>query len=326
MGTTVAIQMDPVERFRKPDDTYIFTREAMARGFDVVFFTPRDLIQQGADVWAMATPMEAVEWDKEKGGQTFRATGEKKRMDLARDVDVVLMRNEPPFDMLYMTATYVLEMLKGKTLVTNDPVAVRNGPEKMLPMHFPEIMPATLVTSDFEAIREFRAQYGDVMLKPLYSYASKGVVHLDQEDRNFGSLVEYYLEMHPEPVIVQQYLKKVREGEKRIILIEGEAVGAYKRIPPDNETRTLDNFGGRQEATPLSPDDRHICNTIGPFLRDNGLLYAGIDVIDGLLTEINVTSPGGMVDSNRNNNSKLEVEFWDAVVDRMNRTEQAKCA
>lgn len=326
MGTTVAIQMDPIGIFKKPDDTYILTQEAAKRGFDVVYFTPQDMIQQGGDVWAMATPLEAVKWNSKKGGNTFRETGDKKKINLADDVDVILMRNEPPFDMVYMTATYMLELLAGKTLVTNDPVSVRNGPEKLLPMHFPQIMPATLVTADYDAIKQFRKDHGDIMLKPLYSYASKGVVHIGANDRNFGSLVEYYLEVHAEPLVVQEYLKKVREGEKRIIMIEGEPVGAYRRIPPENETRTMDNFGGRQEPTPLSPDDRHVCNTIGSFLRDNGLLYASIDVIDGLLTEINVTSPGGMVDANRNNDTRLEEEFWDAVIDRMNRADQAKCA
>ena len=234
-----------------------------------------------------------------------------------RDVDVVLMRQDPPFDMAYITATHLLEHIHPDTLVVNDPVEVRNAPEKLFVTHFEGLLPPTLITSDPEQITDFREEYKDIIVKPLYGNGGAGVFHLKPGDENLASLIEMFTELYREPIIVQQYLADVRAGDKRIILIDGEAAGAINRVPKEGEARSNMHVGGRAEQSALTKREHEICEMIGPTLREKGLIFVGIDVIGDHLTEINVTSPTGLQEINRFDGSCLEAGIWDAIERRL---------
>ena len=237
-------------------------------------------------------------------------------LDLAT-LDVVLMRQDPPFDMSYITATHILEHVHPNTLVVNDPVHVRNAPEKLFVTHFAQVMPPTLITSDMEQIREFRGEHKDIIVKPLFGNGGAGVFRLRPEDENLSALMEMFTQMFREPVIVQRYLPEVREGDKRIILIDGRAAGAINRVPAVGEVRANMHVGGKPLKTEITADEMDICAAIGPALQERGLIFVGIDVIGGkYLTEINVTSPTGIQETNRFNGVKLEAEIWDAIETR----------
>ena len=233
-------------------------------------------------------------------------------MDLAT-MDLVLMRQDPPFDMAYITATHLLEHIQASTLVVNDPVHVRNAPEKLFVTHFPDLMPPTLITSDKAEVLAFRAEYKDIIVKPLFGNGGAGVFHLKPDDENLGSLLEMFTQLYREPVIVQKYLPEIREGDKRIILIDGEAGGAVSRIPVSGEARANFHAGGSARKTTLTSRERDICAAIGPTLREKGLVFVGIDVIGDYLTEINVTSPTGIQEINQLDGVQLEVGLWDAM-------------
>jgi glutathione synthase len=228
-------------------------------------------------------------------------------------VDVVLMRQDPPFDMAYITATHILEHIHPKTLVVNDPVEVRNAPEKLFVTHFPELMPPTLITSSRERIDAFRAEHKDIIVKPLFGNGGAGVFHIGPEDENLSSLLEVFTGLYREPIIIQAYLPSVRSGDKRVILIDGEAAGAVNRVPPKGEARANMHVGAKPEKSALTDQDRAICAAIGPMLREKGLLFVGIDVIGGKLTEINVTSPTGIQEIDRFDGVCLEAKVWDAI-------------
>jgi len=232
-------------------------------------------------------------------------------------MDVVLMRQDPPFDMAYITATHILEHIHPKTLVVNDPVAVRNAPEKLFVTHFEDMMPPTLISSDREEIKAFRLEYEDIIVKPLFGNGGAGVFHIKPDDENLTSLMELFTQMFREPVIVQRYEPKVREGDKRIILVDGEPVGGINRIPAMGEARANMHVGGRAVKTELSARDREICEAIGPTLRDQGLVFVGIDVIGDYMTEINVTSPTGIQEMNRFDTVNIETLIWDAIERRL---------
>jgi len=234
-------------------------------------------------------------------------------------MDVVLMRQDPPFDMAYITATHILEHIHPKTLVVNNPVAVRNAPEKLYVTHFDGVMPPTLISSDMEAIKAFRAEHQDIILKPLFGNGGAGVFHLKPDDENLGSLLEMFTKLSREPVIVQKYLPEVREGDKRIILIDGRPAGAVNRVPAKGEARSNMHVGGRPEKATLTAREQEICEIIGPHLKREGLIFVGIDVIGGYLTEINVTSPTGIQQINRFDGVQLEAEIWDAIEDALSR-------
>jgi glutathione synthase len=308
MTLTVAVQMDPIQRIRiAGDSTFALMLEAQRRGHRLLYYTPDDLSMRGATVLARVQGIEV----RDVEGDHFTLQ-EAERIDLA-DTDVVLMRQEPPFDMAYVTATHLLEHVHPKSLVVNDPAGVRNAPEKLLVNHFPQLMPATLITRDKAEIESFRAEFGDIVMKPLHGHGGAAVVRITREDPNFGSLFDLFASIYREPWVVQRFLPKVSEGDKRIILIDGEAAGAVNRVPAANDIRSNMVRGGAARPADLSAREREICETIGPELRRRGLLFVGIDVIDGNLTEINVTCPTGIRAIRRLGGPDLAVAIWDTI-------------
>ena len=308
MTLSVAVQMDPVEAIDiDADTTFVLALEAQERGHVVYFYLPRDLVFREGKVQAYARPMHL-----RRNHGDHVTLGNVALMDLA-EMDVILMRQDPPFDMSYITATHMLEKIHPKTLVVNDPFEVRNAPEKIFVTKFEGVMPPTMIASSAEAIRDFREQYEDIIVKPLYGNGGAGVFHLSPGDENLGALLEMFTQMYREPVIVQKYVPEVREGDKRIILIDGKPVGAINRIPAAGESRSNMHVGGRPVASTLTPREREICAAIGPELSRRGMILVGIDVIGDWLTEINVTSPTGLQEINRYDGVKLESLFWDAV-------------
>jgi glutathione synthase len=248
---------------------------------------------------------------RDEKGNHF-SLGEPVRTDLS-EMDVVLLRQDPPFDMNYITTTHILERIHPKTLVVNDPAWVRNSPEKIFVTEFADLMPETLITKDPQEVAAFRKEFGDIIVKPLYGNGGAGIFHLHEADRNLASLLEMFSQLFREPYIVQRYLKEVRAGDKRIILIDGEPVGAVNRVPAESESRSNMHVGGRAEKTELTKREREICEAIGPSLRDRGFILVGIDVIGDYMTEINVTSPTGIREVKRFGGADIAALFWDAV-------------
>ena len=309
MSLAVAIQMDHIASVDiAADSTFVLALEAQARGYSLFHYLPQDLFLRDGRAFAHAQPLQVRD---EEGNH--HSLGASEVIDLAT-LDVVLMRQDPPFDMSYITATHILEHVHPGTLVVNDPVHVRNAPEKLFVTHFPKVMPPTLITSNMEEIRDFRAKHKDIIVKPLFGNGGAGVFRLRPEDENLTALMEMFTEMFREPVIVQRYLPEVREGDKRIILIDGRAAGAINRVPAKGEVRANMHVGGRPLKTQITPSEMDICSAIGPALQERGLVFVGIDVIGGkYLTEINVTSPTGIQETNRFSGVKLEAEIWDAI-------------
>ncbi|GAB6052480.1 glutathione synthase [Magnetospira thiophila] len=309
MSLTVAIQMDPIESVNiDADSTFVLALEAQKRGYRLFHYLPRDLAYVEGRVQARARPLEV-----RREYKNHFTLGEPRLIDLAEDADVVLMRQDPPFDMAYITATHLLQLVHPKTLVVNDPAQVRNAPEKLFVTHFEGVMPPTLITSDRQQITAFRAKYKDVILKPLFGNGGAGVFHIKPGDENLNSLLELFTELYREPIIVQQYLADVRAGDKRIILVNGRPVGAVNRVPAEGEARSNMHVGGRPERCVLTAREEQICAIIGPALKERGLIFVGIDVIGDFLTEINVTSPTGLQEINRFDGVCLEAEVWDAI-------------
>ena len=312
MALTVAIQMDPVERVDiAGDSTFALGLEAQARGHRLLYYGPRDLTLRETDVVARVRPLSL----RNTRGDHF-SLGESSVYDLS-EADVVLMRQDPPFDMAYITATHILERIHGKTLVVNDPLHVRNAPEKLFVTNFKGLMPPTLITSDREEIRAFRDLHKDIVLKPLYGNGGAGVFRLKSDDENLNALLEMFTQFYREPVVVQRYVPEVRKGDKRIILVDGEAVGAINRVPAAGEARSNMHVGGRAEAIEMSARDLAICAAIGPELKARGLIFAGIDVIGDYLTEINVTSPTGIQELKRFGGADAARLIWDAIEKRI---------
>ncbi len=309
MALRVAVQMDPIESINiNGDSTFALMLEAQARGHTLWHYHVRTLALHAGRVMCLAHPVTVR---RELGNHfTFGAPVE---LDLGRDVDVVLMRQDPPFDMGYITATHILEHIHPKTLVVNDPAQVRNAPEKLFVMNFPQLMPDTLITADPRQVAAFRAKHGDIIIKPLFGNGGAGVFHLRPEDPNMNSLLEMWAERSREPLMIQQYLPAVRQGDKRIILVDGVAKGAINRVPAAGEARSNMHVGGRPEPTTLTERELEICATIGPALRERGMIFVGIDVIGGCLTEINVTSPTGLQELARFDGVHLERDIWDAI-------------
>jgi glutathione synthase len=308
MPLGVAIQMDPIEKIDiGGDSTFALALEAQARGHSLLYYGPRDLTFRDGAVTARARRLSV----RAKKGDHFEL-GEPAVHDLSR-LDVVLMRQDPPFDMAYITATHILERIHPKTLVVNDPTAVRNAPEKLFVTLFKDLMPPTLITSDRQSIRDFRAAHKDIILKPLYGNGGAGVFRVKQDDENLGALLEMFTQFYREPVIVQRYVPEVRKGDKRIILVDGEFAGAINRVPAEGEARSNMHVGGKPEATTLSAREKHICATLGPELKARGLIFTGIDVIGDYLTEINVTSPTGILEIRRFGGPDIASLIWDAI-------------
>ncbi len=308
MSLAVAIQMDPMDAIDiEADSTFALALEAQRRGHGLYHYLPQALTFRNGRVSARA---QALEVRRELGNHFSLGTPEV--IDLA-GVDVVLMRQDPPFDMAYITATHLLEHIHPDTLVVNDPIHVRNAPEKLFATHFCDLMPPTLITSDKQQILSFRAEYEDIIVKPLYGNGGAGVFHVPPGDENLNALMEMFTSLYREPVMVQKYLPEVRDGDKRIILIDGRPAGALNRIPPAGEARSNLHVGGRPVKSELDRRDHEICEAIGPSLIERGLIFVGIDVIGGYMTEINVTSPTGIQEIDRFDEVSLEREIWDAI-------------
>ncbi|HWI26592.1 MAG TPA: glutathione synthase [Stellaceae bacterium] len=312
MGLAVAVQMDPIEGINiEADSTFVIALEAQARGHALYHYLPRSLTLRDGRLTARARPLEL----RREHGRHYRFDAEEV-IELSA-MDVILMRQDPPFDMAYITATHLLEHVRDEVLVVNDPVSVRNAPEKLFATHFEGLMPPTLITADREEILAFRREQGDIILKPLFGNGGAGVFHLRPEDDNLNALLELFTQLYREPLIVQRYLPAVREGDKRIILLEGEPLGAVLRVPPAGEARANLHVGGKAVKTTLTAREREICAALGPALREQGLLFVGLDVIGDHLTEINVTSPTGIQEINRLDGVRLESRVWDAIEARL---------
>jgi glutathione synthase len=308
MPLNVAVQMDPIERINiRSDSTFALLLEAQSRGHSLSYYTPDRLVLDGAKVSASVRPLVL----RDTAGDHF-TLGEPRHVDLA-SFDVVLLRQDPPFDLAYISTTHMLERIHPKTLVVNDPAHVRNAPEKIFVTEFPDLMPPTLLTRDLEAIKAFRAKHGDIVMKPLYGKGGEAVFRLAREDLNFGSLYDLFATMFREPWVVQKFLPAVKDGDKRIILVEGEFAGAVNRVPAPDDLRSNMVRGGVPKATDLTAREREICARLGPALRERGLLFVGIDVIDGFLTEINVTSPTGIRAIKNLGGPDVAALIWDKI-------------
>jgi glutathione synthase len=311
MSLAVAIQMDPIETIDiDADSTFMLALEAQARGHALFHYLPTDLAFRDGRLYAKARPLEVR---REKGNHA--TLGEPQMIDLIT-VDVVLMRQDPPFDMAYITATHLLEHIHPDTLVVNDPFHVRNAPEKLFVTHFDGLLPPTLITSDRGEINAFRREHRDIIIKPLFGNGGADVFHITPEDENMGALLEMFTDKYREPIIVQRYLPEVRQGDKRIILVDGVAAGGVARIPAAGDARANFHAGGGAQKTELTQRERDICEAIGPALKERGLIFVGIDVIGNYLTEINVTSPTGIQEINRLDGIHIEALIWDAIETR----------
>jgi glutathione synthase len=300
--------MDPIQAIKiAGDSTFALLLEAQARGHKLKFYTPDKLSMRDSRVFA---PMQDLVVRDVVGDHC--SLGEPLRTDLA-DVDVVLLRQDPPFDMAYVTSTHLLERVHPQTLVVNDPAHVRNAPEKIMVTLFPDLMPPTLITRDREAIEQFRDEHGEIVMKPLYGNGGAAVFKTGAKDPNFGSLFDLFSTLFREPWVVQRFLPAVVKGDKRIILVDGEPLGGVNRVPAENDIRSNMVRGGAAETTQLTPREKEICDRIGPTLKERGLLFVGIDVIDGHLTEINVTSPTGLRAIKRLGGPDLSKAIWDRI-------------
>ena len=304
----VAVQMDHVSGISiAGDSTFAMSLEAQARGYKLFHYTPDRLSLRDGKVYTSVEPMVLRDV---KGDHV--ELGPAERVDLST-MDVVLLRQDPPFDMAYITSTHLLERIHPKTLVVNDPAWVRNSPEKIFVTEFADLMPKTLITRDVGEIARFRAEMGDIIIKPLYGNGGAGVFHSSRDDRNFASLLEMFGQMFREPFIAQQYLPAVRKGDKRILLVDGKPVGAINRVPAEHDSRSNMHVGGRAEATELTPRELEICERIGPALRARGFLLVGIDVIGDYMTEINVASPTGIREVKKFGGADIASLLWDAI-------------
>ncbi|MEO1421589.1 MAG: glutathione synthase [Pseudomonadota bacterium] len=308
MALRVAVQMDPIEPIDiEADSTFRIMEEAQARGHTLFHYTPDQLAFDEGQVTATGWP---VTLRREVGNHATK--GARETIALA-EWDVVWLRQDPPFDMGYITTTHLLDLLAPHTMVVNAPFWVRNAPEKLLVLQFPDLTPPTAIARDLSALKAFKERHGDIILKPLYGNGGAGVFRLDAADRNLNSLHELFTGINREPLIAQKFLPDVSSGDKRVILVDGEPVGAINRVPAKGETRSNLHVGGRAEKVELTDRDREICAAIGPLLREKGQIFVGIDVIGGWLTEINVTSPTGIQELERFDGINVAGRIWDAI-------------
>jgi len=308
MSLKVAVQMDPIQRINiKGDSTFALLLEAQKRGHGLSYYTPDRLALVNGRVFSTVEPLTV----RDEPGNHF-TLGEPRRVDLS-EFDVVLLRQDPPFDLNYVTTTHLLERIHPKTLVVNDPAHVRNAPEKVFVTEFPDLMPPTLITRDLAEIKAFRAEHGDIVMKPLYGHGGGAVFRITREDLNFGSLYDMFSVTFREAWVIQKYLPAVKDGDKRIILVEGEYAGAVNRIPAPDDLRSNMVRGGSPAKTELTPREREICDRLGPALRERGLLFVGIDVIGDYVTEINVTSPTGVRAIKNLGGPDIAALIWDKI-------------
>jgi len=315
MGLKIACQMDPIDRIEiDGDSTFAILLEAKARGHEIFYYHVDDLALDGGRVMARGSTLDV----RDVEGDHF-SVSDPRRVDLA-DLDVVLLRQDPPFDMGYITNTHLLERIHPQTLVVNDPAEVRNAPEKVWVLDFEDLMPPTMVTRALEDVRAFRAAHGDLIIKPLYGNGGAGVFLLRRDDTNLNALVETFQATAREPFMVQQYRDEVRAGDKRIILVDGEIAGIINRVPAADEARSNMHVGGKAEPVELSDRDREICERLGPELKRRGLIFTGIDVIGPYLTEINVTSPTGIRQVKAFGGNDIAAMIWDAIEAKVGRS------
>ncbi len=308
MTLNVAVQMDPIARINvKGDSTFALLLEAQRRGHNLSYYTPDRLAMLNGQVFASAEPLKV----RDEPGHHF-TLGPARRAEL-KEFEVVLLRQDPPFDLAYITSTHLLERIQPGTLVVNDPAHVRNAPEKVFVTEFPELMPPTLITRDLGEIKAFRAEHGDIVMKPLYGHGGGAVFRITRDDLNFGSLYDMFAATFREQWVVQKFLPAVKAGDKRIILVDGEFAGAVNRIPAADDLRSNMVRGGAAAATDLTERERQICKTLGPALRQRGLLFVGIDVIGDFITEINVTSPTGIRAIKDLGGSDIAKAIWDKI-------------
>lgn len=312
MALKAAIQMDPISAIDiAGDSSFALLLEAQARGHEIFYYEPSRLAIREGGLTALGHTLEV----RDVAGDHFTLSNER-REDLS-SCDVLLMRQDPPFDMNYITATHLLEQIHPKTLVVNDPAEVRNAPEKIFILDFPQFMPPTLITKDPDEIKAFRHEHGDIILKPLYGNGGAGVFQLPSEDQNLNSLLEMFDAAFREPYIAQKYLPEVRKGDKRIILVDGQPAGAINRVPAEGESRSNMHVGGRAEPIGMTDREHEICEALGPELSRRGLIFVGIDVIGDYLTEINVTSPTGIREVKKFGGNDIAAMIWDAVETRL---------
>ncbi|MEM7496763.1 MAG: glutathione synthase [Pseudomonadota bacterium] len=311
MSLRIAFQMDAIADVDPAaDSTFRLALEAADRGHRLFYYHAPDLVWENGSVQARGWPLAL------RRGTPHFSLGDPETRDLARE-DVVWLRQDPPFDMAYITNTHLLERIHPATLVVNDPFWVRNSPEKLMVLDFAEFMPPTMIARSLPALRAFRAEHGDIIVKPLFGNGGAGVFHLRPEDSNLASLHEMFTDINREPLMAQAYLPAVKEGDKRVILVDGEAVGAINRVPQAGEARSNMHVGGRAEPAGLTARDLEICARLGPVLKERGLLFVGIDVIGGYLTEINVTSPTGIQELERFSGINAAAAIWDAIEARV---------
>jgi glutathione synthase len=310
MSLRVAVQMDPLERINiAGDSTFAIMLKAQELGHELFYYATEDLSWAEGRLWTMGYPVTV----QRIAGDHFRF-GEPRIIDLGRDVDVVLMRQDPPFDLGYISATHLLERIAGETLVVNDPASVRDAPEKLWVLDFAQFMPPTAITRSLGLARKFLAEHGEIVIKPLHGFAGGSVFRIGSDGRNLASLIELFNRTYREPHMLQKFLPEIAEGDKRIVLVDGEVAGALNRIPNEGEIRSNLAVGGKAAKTELTQAEEEICAVLGPELRKRSLLFVGIDVIGGKwLTEINVTSPTGIVAIDAFNGTDTPALIWDAI-------------
>jgi glutathione synthase len=308
MSLTVAFQMDPIDKIDiGGDSTFALALEAQSRGHKLWYYLPKHLAQRDGKISARAQPLTV----RNERSNHF-TLGDEQPLDLTK-VDVVMLRQDPPFDMGYITTTHMLERLPKRVVVANDPFHVRNSPEKIFVTEFPDLMPPTLISSDPKAIHAFKDEFGDIIVKPLYGNGGHGVFRVREEDENLNALIEFFASFVREPLMIQRYVPQVRQGDKRIILVDGEFAGAINRVPAKGEARSNMHVGGRPEKTTLTAREQEICRRIGPELKKRGLIFTGIDVIGDFITEINVTSPTGIWEIRRFDGTDVAALIWSAI-------------
>ena len=311
MSLKVAIQMDPIEFINiAADSTFRLMEEAQFRGHELFYYTPDQLAFEEGIITATGWPISV----RREVGDHF-TKGKLTKVNLA-DWDVVWLRQDPPFDMGYITNTHLLDMIHPDTLVVNDPQWVRNYPEKLLVLKFPELTPPTTIARDIKTLKVFKDKYKDIILKPLYGNGGAGVFRLDENDKNLNSLHELFMDINNEPLIAQKFLPDVSLGDKRVILVDGKPIGAINRVPAKGETRSNMHVGGQPEKVALNERDIEICAAIGPLLKEKGQVFVGIDVIGGNLTEINVTSPTGIQELEGFDNINVAGKIWEAIEEK----------
>lgn len=312
MTLRIAVQMDPVAGINpRTDSTLLMGIEACKRGHELYYYTPDTLTYNAGRITAAAQRITFF-----PDPAAYYKLGDALTLDL-RTMDVVLLRQDPPFNMTYITTTHILEMLQPEVLVVNDPASVRNHPEKLFPLALRSFMPPTLVTADLHEIEAFKDQHKDIIIKPLYGHGGRSVLRLKPDDDNLSTLMEMHLATSKEPLMIQPFLPEVKTGDRRIILIDGKVSGVMGRIPAEHEIRANFRVGGSPAKAELTPKQRNICETLGPLLKAKGLVFSGLDVIGDYLTEINITSPTGLVQMNKLNGTKLEADLWDAIEARV---------